>query len=138
MTERLDRLIPWYLEARCSGNERVHILSECNIDPSMYLVEIRGKKYLGVHGDYDGDSLLKTASMIDGGVDTILTGHLHKNKYDSCNGVTVVEGGSFVGTDEYACSKRLKSEPEQVVCVCDDTGITCSHWIRLADPTIRS
>ncbi len=52
--ERLDDLVEWYLKARLQSFENVSFDHYRMIDDTMYLLDIRGKTYLGVHGDYDG------------------------------------------------------------------------------------
>ena len=50
-SERLDDLIEWYIRARLQNFENVHF--ECNkIDNTMYTINVRGKTYCGIHGDY--------------------------------------------------------------------------------------
>lgn len=130
--ERLDDLVEWYLHARLAGNSRITIGYGDKIDPTMYLLRVRGLTYVGIHGDYDaGISALRTANMPDEPVYAILTGHLHHNKYDSEQDVVTVMAGSFLGTDRYAANRRLKSRPEQIVCVCSDKGIESAHFVAL-------
>lgn len=49
-TERLDDLIEWYVSARLQNFNNILIGGE-KIDETMYAIDIRGKTYLGVHGD---------------------------------------------------------------------------------------
>ena len=39
--------------------------------------------------------------------------------------------GSFMGVDDFCVQKRIYGTPEQMVCVCDDTGIVCHYDIDL-------
>lgn len=54
--ERLDDLVEWYLKARLQNFKNIAFDNYEKIDDTMYLVNIRGKDYLGVHGDYDGSA----------------------------------------------------------------------------------
>lgn len=130
--ERLDDLIEWYIKARLQNFDNI-IVSDDKIDETMYAIDIRGKTYCGVHGDYDGSAAKVQAlqTMIGRPVYAVLSGHLHHNKVDSVQGIKTVMAGSFLGIDDYCIQKRIFGKPEQMVCVCDDTGIICHYDIQL-------
>lgn len=133
-SERLDDLIEWYIKARLQNFENV--LFECNkIDSTMYTINVRGKIYCGIHGDYDGsDSKVQALqTMIGVPVYAILSGHLHHNKVDAVQGIKTVMAGSFLGMDDYCVQKRIFGRPEQMVCVCNQDGIMCHYDIGLTD-----
>ena len=142
--ERLDNLIGWYLDARVKHIDSVHILNDALIDDTMASFDIRGKRYVVVHGDFDNTtaSIQNLKAMCDDGGDgdlyAVLSGHLHHNKIDSVCGCKSVMAGSFLGMDEYCVSKRIVGKPEQLVCVCDDGGIRCSYDIDLSYPVRHS
>lgn len=133
-SERLDDLIEWYIRARLQNFDNVHF--ECNkIDSTMYTINVRGKTYCGIHGDYDGsDSKVQALqTMIGAPVYAILSGHLHHNKVDSVQGIKTVMAGSFLGMDDYCVQKRIFGRPEQMVCVCNQDGIMCHYDIDLTN-----
>lgn len=135
VSERLDNLIGWYLEARMKSVDNVSIMNDALIDDTMFMVDIRGKKYVGVHGDFDNStSSVQNLKAMCGEDDmyAVLSGHMHHNKIDSVCGCKSVMAGSFLGMDEYCVSKRIVGKPEQLVCVCDADGIRCSYDIDLA------
>lgn len=131
--ERLDDLVEWYLAARLQNFQNIEILSDARIDPTMYLLDIRGKNYLGVHGDYDGSAgkVQALQTMAGKPLYAILSGHLHHNKVDAVQGIKTVMAGSFLAMDAYCVQKRIYGEPEQMVCVCDENGIRCHYDIPL-------
>lgn len=131
-SERLDDLIEWYADARLQNFPNIHIIRE-KIDNTMYAIDIRGKTYCGVHGDYDlsQTSIQSLQTMIGKPLYAVLSGHLHHNKIDSIQGIKTVMAGSFLGMDEYCVQKRIVGSPEQLVCVCDKNGIVCSYDIKL-------
>lgn len=131
--ERLDDLIDWYLSARLQNFDNVFIDTDSRIDPTMYLIDIRGKKYCGVHGDFDGSPAKVQALQTMTGVQLygVLSGHMHHNKVDTVQGVKTVMAGSFLGVDPYCVQKRIFGHPEQMVCVCDENGIRCHYDIPL-------
>lgn len=133
ISERLDDLVEWYLGARLQNFENV-IIGGCEkIDHTMYLVDVRGKTYCGVHGDFDGSpgKVQSLQAMANRPVYAILSGHLHHNKMDDVQGVKTIMAGSFLGMDDYCVQKRIVGRAEQMVCVCDENGVRCSYDIPL-------
>ena len=112
--ERMDDLVEWYLKARLQ-----------NFDDTMYLMSIRGKTYLGIHGDYDASpgKIQSLQTMAQEPLYAILSGHLHHNKVDVQQGIKTVMAGSFLGVDDYCVGKRIYGTPQQLVCVCGENGI---------------
>lgn len=131
--ERLDDLIEWYISARLQNFENVEIGSGEKIDSTMYLIDIRGKNYCGVHGDFDGSAskVQSLQTMVGKPLYAVLSGHMHHNKVDEVQGVKTVMAGSFLGMDDYCVQKRIFGKPEQMVCVCDEDGIVCHYDIPL-------
>lgn len=131
--ERLDDMVEWYLNARLQNFENVEIGAGEKIDSTMYLIDIRGKTYAGVHGDYDWSAgkvqSLQTLSRCP--LYAVLSGHLHHNKVDEVQGVKTVMAGSFLGMDDFCVEKRIYGHPEQMVCVCDESGIVCHYDVDL-------
>ena len=111
LSERLDDLVEWYLGARLQNFENVTIgAAEGNsvkIDSTMYLINIRGKTYCGVHGDFDGSTSKVQAlqTMARTPLYAVLSGHLHHNKIDEVQGVKTIMAGSFLGMDDYSVQK---------------------------------
>ena len=129
--ERLDDLVEWYLKARLQNFKNIVFDNYEKIDDTMYLVNIRGKDYLGVHGDYDGSAskVQSLQTMAQRPVYAILSGHLHHNKIDNVQGVKTVMAGSFLGMDDYCVGKRIYGSQQQLVCVCTYTGIKAYYDI---------
>lgn len=129
-SERLDDLVSWWLKPRLSAFENI-VFPYNRIDNTMYMQNIRGLNYLGVHGDIDDKkSVLKTASMVHGiTVYGILCGHKHHNSFDTVNGIKVIMGGSFLGTNEYCIDNRIYGVPQQIICTCDEHGANDFHEV---------
>lgn len=132
-SERLDDIVEWYLKARMKEFENVEIGAGERIDPTMYMIDIRGKTYLGVHGDFDcTESKVQALNTMSGKqIYAVLSGHLHHNKVDSVQGIKTVMAGSFLGMDDYCVSKRIYGEPEQLVCVVTEDGIESMYDVPL-------
>lgn len=130
--ERLDDLVDWYLTARLQNFENVQIGAD-KIDATMYLINIRGNNYLGVHGDFDTSAtkVQSLQTMVGKPLYAVLSGHMHHNKVDEVQGIKTVMAGSFLGMDGYCVQKRIYGKPEQMVCVCDKDGIRCHYDIPL-------
>lgn len=131
--ERLDDLIEWYLGARLQNFDNIIIGGGDRIDPTMYMINIRGKIYVGVHGDIDGSSSKVQAleSMTAKPLYAVLSGHMHHNKIDDVQGIKTIMAGSFLGMDSFCIQKRIVGRPEQMVCVCNSDGVLCSYDIPL-------
>lgn len=143
VSERLDDLVEWYLGARLQTFENVVIgtsditttaaANSVKIDNTMYLIDVRGKTYCGVHGDFDGSAgkVQSLQTMAGKPIYAVLSGHLHHNKMDEVQGVKTIMAGSFLGMDDYCVQKRIVGRAEQMVCVCDADGVRCSYGIPL-------
>ena len=129
--ERLDDLVSWWLEARLQNFDNIKFDSCEKIDDTIYLIEIKGKIYCGVHGDYDYNDkkILDLKTMINKDIYGVLTGHLHHNKIDSIQGIKLIMSGSLQGVDDYCVSKRIFGKPEQLVCICSEKGLRCAYDI---------
>lgn len=131
--ERLDALVPWYVNAKLGCIPNVDVNME-NLDSTITLLEVRGNTYAGVHGDYD--------SFTDAGVSKlcmwlgyrpycILYGHKHFPAMSECAGVVMVQSGSLGGCgDDFTTQHRLKGEASQTVLVCDTNGIQACYPIK--------
>lgn len=133
ISERLDDLVEWYLSARLQNFENIVIGGGEKIYHTIYLIDVRGKTYCGVHGDFDGSpgKVQSLQAMAGRPVYAVLSGHLHHNKTDEVQGVKTVMAGSFLGMDDYCVQKRIVGRAEQMVCVCDESGIRCTYGIPL-------
>ena len=131
--ERLDDLIGWYLKARLQNHENVYIDDESRIDPTMALFSVRGKNYMVVHGDFDTSDTkvqsLQTMARVP--LYGVFCGHKHHNSRDVVQGIRVAMAGSFQGVDRYCVNKRIYGEPEQMICICDESGIVCQYDVPL-------
>lgn len=134
VSERLDDLIEWYLAARLQSFENVVIGGGEKVDETMYLIDVRGKTYCGVHGDFDGSpsKIQALQTMARKPLYAVLSGHLHHCKIDDVHGIRTIMAGSFLGMDDYCVQKRIYGRPEQMVCVCDETGVRCSYNVSLS------
>lgn len=131
--ERLDNLVEWYLIARLQNYENVIIDDSHKLDDTISLFSVQGKNYSLVHGDFDGSygKVQSLQTMIEEPLYAILSGHKHHNQTDVVQGVRTVMAGSFQGMDRFCVEKRIFGRPEQIVCVCDDTGIVCHYDVQL-------
>ena len=125
---RLDTLIPWYMKAKLSHINNIGFC-ENNIDPTISNWEIRGNKYLMVHGDYDSYSesgISRLVMMLGFKPTGIFYGHLHRCSYDDIANVKIIRSGSFCGAiDDYTVTKRFSGSPSQMVCVLNDGVVAC-------------
>lgn len=132
-SERLDDLVEWYLAARLQNFKNVVLDKSHKLDCTMSMFDVRGKTYLLVHGDYDGSpsKVQSLQTMAQKPVYAVLSGHRHHNAMDTVQGVRTVMAGSFLGMDDFCVQKRIFGVPEQMVCVCDESGIRCHYDVTL-------
>lgn len=132
--ERLDDLVEWYLSARMAKCENVHVGYGVKIDCSMYVIDVRGKNYIGVHGDYDSSpaQIQALQTFARRPVYAVLLGHKHHNETNIVQGIRTIMAGSFLGMDDYCLTKRLYCKPEQMVSVCDESGIRCNYNVDIS------
>lgn len=132
--ERLDDIIAWGIELSLKHIKNFHVLKR-NLDSGIADIDIRGKTYIAVHGDYDGFNKASVSNlcMYLGFVPYAITyGHLHTCAFDEVNGVKMIRGGSLVGSgDSYTMEKRLCGKASQMVCICNNKGIVCHYPIEL-------
>ena len=133
-SERLDDLIGWIVKNSLSHINKI-TFKENNLDIGIASIDIRGKEYIAVHGDYDSYSssgVSNLCMMIHRIPYAILYGHLHHCSVDEINGVKMVRGGSLAGSgDAFTIEKRLSGKPSQMVCVCSSAGIEAYYPVEL-------
>ena len=133
-SERLDDLIGWIVKNSLSHINKITFKGN-NLDIGIASIDIRGKEYIAVHGDYDSYSssgVSNLCMMIHRIPYAILYGHLHHCSVDEVNGVKMVRGGSLAGSgDAFTIEKRLSGKPSQMVCVCSSSGIEAYYPVEL-------
>lgn len=132
--ERLDDLISWAVDLSLQHINNFHILTR-NLDSGIVDISIRGKTYVGVHGDFDpfGKSGVQNLCLAIGYIPyAVLYGHLHTCALDEVNGVKMIRGGSLAGCgDQHTVEKRLTGKPSQMVCICTDKGVQAFYPVEL-------
>lgn len=136
--ERLDDIVEWWLAERLYGFDNIVLQGYDKLDNSISVADIRDKSYCFVHGDFDCSEtkLLTLKEMVGASgknVYAVCMGHTHANRTGVVSGVKTLVSGSFVGVDDYCIQKRLFGRPEQLVCVCDKSGIVCTYDVSLRD-----
>lgn len=132
--ERLDDLISWIVESSLKHIDNITVLHR-NLDNGISEMDIRGKSYIAVHGDYDSftrNGVANLVLMLGFAPYAVTFGHLHTCAVDECNGIKMIRGGSLSGSgDSYTVEKRLRGNASQMVCVCDESGVQCYYPIEL-------
>lgn len=131
--ERLDSLIAWTVSKLLAHVGNFKPIWNGKVDTGIAELDVRGKKYVAVHGDYDslGKAAMARLVMMLGYMPYgVVMGHRHFPAVTDESGVRVVQGGSLSGSgDAYTIEKRLSGKPSQTVCVCTDKGIECVYPI---------
>ena len=132
--ERLDDIVTWGVELSLKHIENFYVLDR-KLDNGISDINIRGKTYIAVHGDFDGYNKTGVSNLCMhlGFIPYAITyGHLHTCAVDETNGVKMIRGGTLAGSgDDYTVEKRLSGKPSQMVCVCNKKGIVCYYPIEL-------
>lgn len=133
--ERLDSLIAWTVSKLLSSVGNFGTMLGGKIDTGIAELDIRGKKYIAVHGDYDGmgkTNIAKLMLMLGTMPYAVIMGHRHFPAVTDESGIRVIQGGSLSGAgDDYTIEKRLCGKPSQTVCICTESGIECVYPIML-------
>ena len=133
--ERLDDFIGWDVGRTLEHIENFHMMQHRNLDLGIADINVRGKSYISLHGDYDAfnkSGVLNLCSMLGFFPYACLYGHLHTPSTDEVNGIKLVRSGSLAGSgDDYTVEKRLCGKPSQTVLVCTDNGIKCIYNVEL-------
>lgn len=124
-SERLDAFIAWDVCRTLQNQENFHSLLDCNIDDGIASINIDGKSYLLIHGDFDSTTkqgYMDLASMVEFFPDYILCGHKHFCSYSQST--KFIQSGSLAGSGcDYTVEKRLNGKASQMVCICDESGV---------------
>lgn len=132
--ERLDDIITWGIGLSLQHIANIHMLKR-NLDVGIADIDIRGKFYTVVHGDYDLFSKSGTynlCSMLGYFPYALISGHMHTCAVDEANGVKMIRGGTLAGSgDQFTIEKRLSGKPSQMVCICNQKGVACYYPIEL-------
>lgn len=132
-SERLDALIPWYCKAKLEKVENIKFCSN-EIDPTISFLEIFGKSYVAVHGDFDPDmkaSALKISQLIGRKVDYFLAGHMHVADMRIEDVGYIRNGAVVTGGDEYTSKKRLFGPATQVCMLVSEKGVDAIYPVLL-------
>ncbi len=132
--ERLDDLITWGTGLSLQHIDNFHILNR-NMDSGIADINIRGKTYISVHGDFDGFNKTSVSNLcmyLQFIPYAILFGHMHTCAVDEVNGIKMIRGGSLAGSgDSYTIEKRLSGKASQMICICNNKGVVCYYPIEL-------
>lgn len=124
-SERLDAFIAWDVCRTLEHLNNFHSLLHRSIDDGIAEINIDGKSYMLIHGDYDNttkQSYLTLSGMVGFFPDYILCGHKHYCSYDQST--RFIQSGSLAGSgDDYTIEKRLTGCASQMICVCNNKGI---------------
>lgn len=133
--ERLDDLIGWSVCNLLKSQNNFHNMMDYNIDSTIGVANVRGKKFVLLHGDMDSitkQGIGNLVTMLGFIPEYIITAHRHTPAMNEFNGITVYQSGSIPGAgDDHTISNRLSGKPSQTVLVCNDVGVECCYNVSL-------
>lgn len=133
--DNMERIIPWWLTQRLKCYENVVVMP--TEENEFIFFEACGSQFCAAHGDLDSvktsTRLLATLFQKKYGIDVdyILLGDKHhRESFDELN-IAAMICGSLCGTDDYANSKRLYSQPEQLLLIVNENcGVDAEYRIK--------
>lgn len=133
-SERLDAFIAWDVCRTLQYVDNFHSLLHRSIDDGIADVNIDGKTYLLIHGDYDTPTksgYLNLSNAVGFFPDYICCGHRHFCFYSQES--KFIQSGSLASSgDDYCVEKRLSGKASQMVCIVDKTGVKSVHPVMLS------
>lgn len=133
-SERLDAFIAWDVCRTLQYVDNFHSLLHRSIDDGIADVNIDGKTYLLIHGDYDTPTktgYLNLSNAVGFFPDYICCGHKHFCFFSQES--KFIQSGSLASSgDDYCIEKRLSGKASQMVCVVDKTGVKSVHPVILS------
>lgn len=132
--ENFARLIDWYLEERLQGTSIKFAHDNIDVGLGKFTL-LNGKQMMFAHGHQDNYNTVMQSwvGATKEYIEYMCMGHFHAEKQKSFQGVKVYVNGSIVGTEQYALSKRLFSNPSQTLLIFDDS-VVINHSIDLTTP----
>ena len=125
LSERLDNLIPWFVEKMMANKNNVEVISH-TFDDTLGIFNVGEKLYFIQHGDYSSITDAAIGKLVLWAKQTpycILTGHMHYPAMTDVSGIKVIQSGSLCGSgDEFTRQKRLTGKPSQTVIVTKNDG----------------
>ena len=133
-SERLDAFIAWDVCRTLQYVDNFHSLLHRSIDDGIADVNIDGKTYLLIHGDYDTPTktgYLNLSNTVGFFPDYVCCGHKHFCFFSQES--KFIQSGSLASSgDDYCIEKRLSGKASQMVCVVDKTGVKSVHPVILS------
>jgi len=130
--ENIENFVVPFVRSKLQNYPNIHCYDN-EIDPGIVVVNVDNQKIVFVHGDLDNmDNATKNMTKLLGYIpDIIVLGHRHFNAMTTSGNTKVIQSGSFVGTDEYALSRRLIGKAEQSPFVISKNyGLECIYNIK--------
>lgn len=125
LSERLDNLIPWFVEKMMGNKDNVHVISH-TFDDTLGIFYVGEKVYFIQHGDCSSTTDTAISKLVLWAKQMpycILTGHMHYPAMTDISGIKVIQSGSLCGSgDEFTRQKRLTGKPSQTVIVTKGDG----------------
>lgn len=131
--ERLDDLVGWIVKKSLGHIDNIHVNTDHSVDIGICSINIRGLKYVAVHGDMDSFSrsgVQNLCTFLGYIPEAVLYGHFHHCSFDEENGIKMIRSGSLAGAgDNHTLEKRISGKPSQMVTVCTAKGVQCCYPI---------
>lgn len=130
--ENFERIIPWFMQTRLSGQANIEFI-ENEIDDNIIVMEFLNETIYAVHGHLDKpNSVVNDLSkMLKNFPTEIHLGHYHSFKEHDDSDITVTVNGTLSGVDNFAKKIRKVGSPMQTLCIYNEEGRECTYKIKL-------
>jgi hypothetical protein len=135
--DNMERIIPWWLAQRFAAARMKEITVHTESEYEFILFESCYRVFCATHGDLDkacsATQYLPTLfnKVYDTSLDYIVVADKHHQESYEEMGIESILTGSLCGTDDYANSKRLYSEPFQLLLIVNPVdGVDARYKLR--------
>lgn len=135
--ERLDALITWHVRSELKHLPNVTMYDVMSASEGTFdIVDIYGRTYAILHGDYDKfteNGVAKLIAYLGFVPYAVVMAHKHNPAFMVANGITCIQSGCLSGSgDQFTLEHRMRGQASQTVCVCTEDGVEAMYPVRLA------
>ena len=135
--DNMERIIPWWLQHRFINCDNIHIVPDDGHE--FIFINSCGHEFCASHGDNDSvkssPRLLTTLfqKKYNKNIEYILLGDKHHRESFDELGVSAMLCGSLCGSDDYANTRRLYSDPSQLLLIVNpECGVDAEYRLKCA------
>lgn len=136
--DNMERIIGWWLKARFASADNIFVIDESPYDELIH-VPVCGRNLIASHGDLERPKEMGTyfhtifAQKFGLDIQHVVVGHWHHTESIERLGIDARIAPAMCGPDEYAHTKRLYSDPAQMLMMfTPENGNECTYNIKFS------